>query len=73
MSFPMTACMNCTPRCVSVDLNRGVVHGYRQEVTGQGPPLGGRLSVPTSFHFDRDSKSLTLDGHVRMTYRGAKT
>jgi lipopolysaccharide export system protein LptC len=53
----------------SVDLNKGVVHGY-QEVTGQGP-LGSLRA--DQFHFDRDSKILTLDGHVRMTIVGAKT
>jgi lipopolysaccharide export system protein LptC len=52
----------------SVDLNRGVVHG-RQQVTGQGPL--GALSADR-FQFDRDSKILTLDGHVRMTITGAK-
>src|ERR1700722_12398318 len=52
----------------SVDLNRGVVHGH-QEVTGHGPL--GELSAD-QFHFDRDTKILTLDGHVRMTIVGTK-
>ncbi|HWY60312.1 MAG TPA: LPS export ABC transporter periplasmic protein LptC [Rhizomicrobium sp.] len=53
----------------SVDLNKGVVHG-RQQVTGHGPL--GAISAD-QFQFDRDSKILTLDGHVRMTLVGAKT
>jgi lipopolysaccharide export system protein LptC len=53
----------------SVDLNKGVVHG-REEVTGQGPL--GSLRADT-FQFDRNSRILTLDGHVRMTIVGAKT
>jgi lipopolysaccharide export system protein LptC len=53
----------------SVDLNKGVVHGH-QEVTGHGP-LGNLRA--DQFHFDRDTKILTLDGHVRMTIVGAKT
>jgi lipopolysaccharide export system protein LptC len=53
----------------SVDLNRGVVHGHA-EVTGQGP-LGSLRA--DEFHFDRDNRILTLDGHVRMTIVGAKT
>jgi lipopolysaccharide export system protein LptC len=52
----------------SVDLNRGVVHGH-QEVTGQGPM--GSLRAD-QFHFDRDSKTLTLSGHVRMILVGVK-
>jgi lipopolysaccharide export system protein LptC len=52
----------------SVDLNKGVVHG--QKVTGQGPL--GALNADR-FQLDRDSKILTLDGHVRMTLVGAKT
>ena len=53
----------------SVDLNKGVVHG-RQEVTGQGPL--GALSADR-FQFDRNSRLLSLDGHVRMTIAGTKT
>jgi len=53
----------------SVDLNKGVVHG-RQEVTGQGP-LGALRA--DQFQFERDSKTLTMSGHVRMTLVGTKT
>ena len=53
----------------SVDLNKGVVHG-REEVTGHGP-LGDLRA--DQFHFDRDSKILTLDGHVHMTIVGTRT
>jgi lipopolysaccharide export system protein LptC len=53
----------------SVDLNKGVVHGH-EEVTGHGP-LGDLRA--DQFHFDRDSKILTLDGHVHMTIVGTRT
>jgi lipopolysaccharide export system protein LptC len=53
----------------SMDLNKGVVHG-REEVTGQGP-LGSLRA--DQFQFDRNSKILTLVGHVRMRIVGAKT
>jgi lipopolysaccharide export system protein LptC len=53
----------------SVDLNKGLVHG-REEVTGQGP-LGSLRA--DQFQFDRNSRILTLDGHVRMKIVGAKT
>ncbi len=53
----------------SVDLNKGIVHG-REEVTGHGP-LGDLRA--DQFQYDRDSKILTLDGHVHMTLTGSKT
>ncbi|HWC63484.1 MAG TPA: LPS export ABC transporter periplasmic protein LptC [Rhizomicrobium sp.] len=53
----------------SVDLNKGLVHG-REQVTGQGP-LGSLRA--DQFQFDRNSRILTLDGHVRMKIVGAKT
>ena len=53
----------------SVDLNKGIVHG-REEVTGHGP-LGDLRA--DQFQYDRDSKILTLDGHVHMTLSGTKT
>ena len=52
-----------------VDLNKGVLHGH-ERVTGQGPM--GDISAD-EFHFDRDTKLLTLTGHVHMTIVGAKT
>ena len=52
----------------SVDMRKGVVHGD-EPVTGQGPL--GQISADT-FHFDRDTKLLTLIGHVHMTIVGAK-
>lgn len=52
-----------------VDLNKGVVHGH-EPVTGQGPMGDIRAD---QFHFDRDSKILTLSGHVHMTILGTKT
>jgi lipopolysaccharide export system protein LptC len=53
----------------SVDLSNGVVHG-REEVAGQGPM--GKFRAD-QFQFDRNSRILTLDGHVQMTIAGAKT
>jgi lipopolysaccharide export system protein LptC len=53
----------------SVDLNQGLVHG-REEVSGQGP-LGSLRA--DQFQFDRNSRILTLNGHVRMSIVGAKT
>ena len=52
-----------------VDLNKGVLHGH-EPVTGQGPM--GDISAD-EFHFDPDTKLLTLTGHVHMTIVGAKT
>jgi lipopolysaccharide export system protein LptC len=52
----------------SVDLKMGRVAGH-EEVTGHGP-LGDLRA--DQFHFDRDSKILTLDGHVHMTIVGTK-
>jgi lipopolysaccharide export system protein LptC len=52
-----------------VDLKKSVVHGH-DGVTGQGP-LGNIRA--DEFHFDRDSKLLTLSGHVQMTIMGNKT
>ena len=52
----------------SVDLKRGIVHGH-EEVTGHGPM--GDLRAD-QFHFDRDAKILTLDGHVHMSFVGTK-
>jgi lipopolysaccharide export system protein LptC len=52
----------------SVDLKKGVVLGH-DEVTGHGP-LGDLRA--DQFRFDRDSRLLTLDGHVHMTYVGTK-
>ncbi len=52
-----------------VDLHKGVVHGH-EAVTGQGPM--GDLSAD-QFHFDRDTRILTLSGHVHMTILGSKT
>ena len=52
-----------------VDLNKGVLHGH-VSVTGQGPM--GDLGAD-QFHFDRDTRLLTLTGHVHMTIVGAKT
>jgi lipopolysaccharide export system protein LptC len=50
----------------SLDLNKWVVHGHHQ-VTGQGPMGTMRAD---SFHFDRASHQLTLDGHVQMSLIG---
>ena len=54
---------------VSVDLNKGVVLGP-VEVTGHGP-LGDLRA--DHFQFDRNSKLLTLDGHVHMRLAGGRT
>lgn len=56
-------------KSASVDLKKGQVHG-REEVTGHGP-LGDLRA--DQFAFDRDSRLLTLDGHVHMTLVGSKT
>jgi lipopolysaccharide export system protein LptC len=53
----------------SVDLKKGVVHGH-EEVTGHGP-LGDLRA--DQFNFDRDSKILTLDGHVHMILTRTRT
>jgi lipopolysaccharide export system protein LptC len=53
-------------RSASLDLNKWVVHGHN-EVTGQGPMGTMRAD---SFHYDRASHQLTLDGNVRMTLIG---
>ena len=52
----------------SLDLNKWIVHGHH-EVTGQGPMGTMRAD---SFHYDRNSHRLALDGHVRMTLIGNK-
>jgi lipopolysaccharide export system protein LptC len=52
-----------------VDLHKGKVNG-NQPVTGQGP-LGDLRA--DQFQFDRNSKLLTLKGHVHMTLIGTKT
>jgi lipopolysaccharide export system protein LptC len=56
-------------RSAFVDLNKGVLHGH-EPVTGQGPMGDIRAD---QFHFDRDSKILTLSGHVHMTILGNRT
>lgn len=52
----------------TMDLNNWVVNG-RHEVTGQGPMGTFRAD---SFHYDRRTHQLTLDGHVRMTLIGVR-
>jgi lipopolysaccharide export system protein LptC len=52
-----------------VDLKKGVMHGH-DAVTGQGPMGGLRAD---EFHYDRDTKQLSLSGHVQMTILGSKT
>lgn len=47
----------------NVDLKKGIVHGPG-EVTGQGPT--GTLRAD-SFELDRNTKQITLRGHVHMT------
>jgi len=51
------------------DLHKGKVNGY-EPVTGQGPM--GDLRAD-QFQFDRNTKLLTLNGHVHMTIVGTKT
>lgn len=53
----------------SANLKQSIIHGH-ETVTGQGPL--GRLRAD-SFHADRDTGLLTLNGHVQMTLTGAKT
>ena len=52
----------------SLDLNKWVVHGHN-EVTGQGPMGTMRAN---SFHYDRASHQLALDGNVHMTLIGKR-
>lgn len=56
-------------KSASVDLKKGVMHGH-DAVTGQGPM--GDLRAD-QFHYDRDTKLLTLSGNVRMTILAGKT
>ncbi|HXS06999.1 MAG TPA: LPS export ABC transporter periplasmic protein LptC [Rhizomicrobium sp.] len=53
-------------QAASLDLNKWILHGHN-EVTGQGPMGTMRAD---SFHYDRASHKLALDGHVRMTLIG---
>jgi lipopolysaccharide export system protein LptC len=53
-------------KAASLDLNKWIVHGHN-EVTGQGPMGTMRAD---SFHYDRASHQLALDGNVRMTLVG---
>ncbi len=50
----------------TMDLTNWILEG-KHEVTGQGPM--GTLRAD-SFHYDRGTHQLTLDGHVRMTLIG---
>jgi lipopolysaccharide export system protein LptC len=52
----------------SANLKQSVVHGH-ETVTGQGPQ--GTLRAD-SFHADRATSILTLNGHVHMTLVGTK-
>jgi len=51
----------------SANLKQSVIHGH-EPVTGQGPD--GSLRAD-SFHADRNTNLLTLDGHVQMTVIGS--
>ena len=53
-------------KSASLDLNKWIMVG-RNEVTGQGPMGTMRAD---SFHYDRASHQLSLDGHVRMSLIG---
>ncbi len=53
----------------SMNLKQSVIHGH-ETVTGQGPD--GTLRADT-FHADRATNILTLDGHVHMTLFGKHT
>ena len=53
-------------KSASLDLNKWIMVG-RNEVTGQGPTGTMRAD---SFHYDRASHQLVLDGHVRMSLIG---
>ena len=55
-------------RTASANLKQSIIHGH-EPVTGQGPQ--GTLRAD-SFHADRNSGLLMLNGHVQMTLVGAK-
>jgi lipopolysaccharide export system protein LptC len=52
----------------SANLKQSIIHGH-ETVTGQGPQ--GTLRADT-FHADRSTNILTLNGHVQMTLTGTK-
>lgn len=56
-------------RSATANLKQSIIHGH-EPVTGQGPQ--GTLRAD-SFHADRDTGLLTLNGHVRMSVVGAKS
>ena len=55
-------------RTASANLKQSIIHGH-EPVTGQGPQ--GTLRAD-SFHADRNTGQLLLNGHVQMTLVGAK-
>ena len=56
-------------RTASANLKQSIIHGH-EPVTGQGPQ--GKLRAD-SFHADRNTGQLMLNGHVQMSLVGAKT
>ncbi|HVW75260.1 MAG TPA: LPS export ABC transporter periplasmic protein LptC [Rhizomicrobium sp.] len=56
-------------RTASANLKQSIIHGH-EPVTGQGPQ--GTLRAD-SFHADRNSGLLMLNGHVQMSLVGAKS
>jgi lipopolysaccharide export system protein LptC len=55
-------------RTASANLKQSIIHGH-ETVTGQGPQ--GKLRAD-SFHADRNTGQLMLNGHVQMSLVGAK-